>query len=106
MGPMTGRGAGFCGGYSAPGYASAGRGWGRGLGRGFGRGRGWWGWPGPGRRAFFGAPGYAPASPWGAWEITPEEELGYLKGQAAALKDELDAITRRVGELEHEGGEG
>jgi len=36
MGPMTGRAAGFCAGYSVPGYANPilGRGW-------FGRGRGW-----------------------------------------------------------------
>ena len=39
-GPMTGRGAGFCAGYSMPGYANpiSGRGW-----FGFGRGRGWFG---------------------------------------------------------------
>lgn len=54
QGPMTGRGAGYCGGYSGPGYANPqpgwgwygygmGRGWGRGAGRGWGRGmgRGW-----------------------------------------------------------------
>ena len=61
MGPMTGRAAGFCAGYPAPGYANPmpgrrfgygmvsrfgwlfgrGRGWGRGrgFGRGFGRAR-------------------------------------------------------------------
>ena len=38
MGPMTGRGAGYCAGYGVPGYMnSIGGG---GLGRGFGRGRG------------------------------------------------------------------
>ena len=49
MGPMTGRGAGFCAGYPNPGYMSlyggrypyGGLGLGRGWGRGFGRGRGW-----------------------------------------------------------------
>jgi len=49
MGPMTGRGAGFCTGFGRPGFASPayGRGWfnlnrgsGRGAGRGIGRGRG------------------------------------------------------------------
>ncbi|MCK4450947.1 MAG: DUF5320 domain-containing protein, partial [Anaerolineae bacterium] len=48
MGPMTGRAAGFCAGYDAPGYVNAipgrgfwGRGW-RGGGRGWGGGgRGW-----------------------------------------------------------------
>jgi len=47
MGPMTGRGAGYCAGFGRPGFASpiAGRrwfgyGW-RGRGRGRGRGFGW-----------------------------------------------------------------
>ena len=105
MGPMTGRAAGFCAGYNVPGYANPVGGFGRGLGRGFGRGLGWWRWGGLARGTFYGAPGYVPGSPWGAWPITKEEELDYLKGQASALKDELDAITRRVGELESEGGE-
>ena len=59
MGPMTGRGAGYCAGFGQPGFANPvprrgwfglGFGWrrqygypyvGRGLGRGRGRGRGW-----------------------------------------------------------------
>ena len=40
-GPMTGRAAGYCAGYSLPGYMNPvegyGGGWGRGRGRGFGR---------------------------------------------------------------------
>lgn len=62
LGPMTGRAAGFCAGFGAPGFANAGpgdpyyaygygRGYGRGIGRrafgrGFGRGlgRGWRRW--------------------------------------------------------------
>ena len=66
LGPMTGRGAGFCTGFGRPGFASTmpgypypygygyltqarprwGYGFGRGLGRGFGRGfgRGWRRW--------------------------------------------------------------
>ena len=48
MGPMTGRGLGYCAGYNAPGYMNAvgGRGWGMGFGRGWGGG-GWgggWRW--------------------------------------------------------------
>jgi len=37
MGPMSGRGMGFCAGYQAPGYAGTGFGWrcGGGRGRGF-----------------------------------------------------------------------
>ena len=52
MGPMTGRAAGYCAGYSVPGYMNPipGRGfWGRGrgfgwFGRGRGGGRGWRNW--------------------------------------------------------------
>lgn len=42
-GPMTGRGLGYCAGYSAPGFMHGGwgRGFGRGWGRGWGRGMGW-----------------------------------------------------------------
>jgi hypothetical protein len=63
LGPMTGRGAGYCAGFGMPGFYNPmpggyggygfglGRGWGRGrgfgIGRGrgggWGRGRGWWG---------------------------------------------------------------
>jgi len=129
MGPMTGRGAGFCAGNAAPGFATApgrgygmgyGRGWGRGFGaglgrgfgfgRGFGRGYGWRAWGGP----YWGAPAYSAAgpswtpqaapwrNPWGVAEISREEELEYLREQAAALKGELDAIGQRVSELETE----
>jgi len=43
MGPMTGRGAGFCAGYSAPGFMNpVGGRLGLGLGRGRGPGRGMW----------------------------------------------------------------
>ncbi len=46
MGPMTGRGAGFCAGFNVPGFMNAvsgrgGMGFGRGRGRGFGMGMGW-----------------------------------------------------------------
>ena len=77
MGPMTGRGAGYCAGFSVPGYMNAGPGWGyrSGFGRGFGPGfgpgygRGWgrgFGRRGFGRRAgWSGVPyGYGP---WGRW---------------------------------------
>ena len=56
MGPMTGRAAGYCAGYSVPGFMNPipGRGFG-GLGMGFGRGRGLWGYGrGVGRGTGFG----------------------------------------------------
>jgi len=108
MGSMTGRGAGYCAGFGQPGYATPGPGrgiaFGRGCGRGFGRGFGWraWGYRGavaPGAGAY--------AGPWGARQVTREEELDYLRSQAGMLKDELDAISGRLRDLEGEssGGE-
>jgi hypothetical protein len=104
MGPMTGRGAGYCAGYSAPGYANPvygrGAGFGRGLGRGFGRGlgRGFGRAAGPfaGGYPYYGAPYPAPYAP----AIAPEKEADMLKQQAAGLKEELDAVNARVKELE------
>jgi len=106
MGPMTGRAAGYCAGYDVPGYMNPvpGRGFGLGFGRGWGRG---WRW----RHWFYatGLPGwarfgYAPA--WGAPPVyaapTPEQELDALKQQAEWLKGQLDAITKRMAELEKE----
>ena len=105
MGPMTGRGAGYCAGYGAPGYANPipGRGFGMGRRRG-GGGRGW-------RHQYYatGLPGwarfgYAPAwanSPYAA-PPAPEQETEFLKAQADALKQQLDAVSRRIAELEQE----
>jgi len=102
MGPMTGRGAGYCAGYDAPGYANPMPG--RGFGMGWGRGRGWGGGRGRGRGRFgyapaWGAPPAAAYSPYGA-PPTPEQETGFLKSQAEMLKEELDAISQRIAELE------
>jgi len=88
MGPMTGRRAGYCAGFDAPGYGY-GMGWGRG---GFVGGRGW-------RHRFFatGRPG------WMAFEYGPpptgEQELSGLKQEAEWLKGQLEAINRRIDEL-------
>lgn len=121
MGPMTGRGAGYCAGYGAPGYASPipGRGFGMGRGPGMGRGRGGGGRGWRHRYYATGLPGwarsgYAPA--WGAppdWSYGPyaappmrpftrEQETEFLKAQADALKQQLDAIGQRIAELEKE----
>ena len=110
MGPMTGRGAGYCGGYEAPGWANPvpGRGFGLGWGRGGGGGRGWrhrnWyyatGLPGWARY------GYGPA--WGAWggsyppAPSREQEAEALRQQAEWLKQQLDAIGQRIEELSTE----
>jgi len=44
------------------------------------------------------ATGYTPFAP----PMSKEEELGYLKGQAEAIKDELEQIEARVRDLESE----
>ena len=105
LGPMTGRAAGYCAGYSAPGYASpvGGRGFfGNGRGRG-GGGRGWrnrfyaTGTPGWGRRNLFpGTYGYGSA----ASEMTSEAEAKILKEQAEFMQKEISVINDRIKELE------
>jgi len=101
MGPMTGRGVGYCGGYGVPGYASPmpGRGFGMGWGRGC-RG-GWWrgrGWARFGYEPAWGAPPAAPYGPYAA-APTPEQMTEVLKAQAEWLKEQLDAISQRITEL-------
>ncbi len=118
MGPMTGRAAGYCAGYPAPGYANPilGRGYGFGFGRGFGRGGGGWGrrnmfyatgltgwqragygYPSMGSYGLgatnYGVPYTAPAAP------TKEQELEMLKGQAEYMEDVLAGVNKRIQEL-------
>ncbi len=106
-GPRTGRGAGFCAGYEAPGYANPafGRGYGMGGGRGRGGGHGWRHWfhatglPGWMRAGGGGQGRYA------GWEpsfspMSREGELEELKAQAAFFKESIQAIENRIGELE------
>ena len=125
MGPMTGRAAGFCAGYDAPGYANAipgrgfwGRGW-RGGGRGWGGGgRGWrhmyyatglpgWmrfgygQWPAPQMTAAWGAGPWAPGAP-APGAMPREQELQMLKDYAEALKAQLDEISARIEGFEKE----
>jgi len=103
MGPMSGRGMGFCGGYATPGWAYPGPGrrfFGRG-GRGGGGGYGW-------RHQY-----YATRSPtvprWARGGISPayappsrEQEIETLKGEAEWLREQLDAINRRMDQLSQE----
>ncbi len=102
LGPMTGRGAGYCAGYSVPGYMNPipgrgffgrGRGWfGRGGGRGWGRGYYATGFPGWGD---YGAPVY-PYRP----ELEPEEEMNLLREEAKFLKQQLEDIQSHIDTLE------
>jgi len=84
MGPMTGRGAGYCGGYEAPGRANPIPGRGGGASH-----RNWYyatGVPGWGYGPYGGAP-------------SREEETEFLRQQAEWLKQQLDAIGQRIEEL-------
>ncbi len=104
MGPMTGRGAGYCAGFDRPGYANP-IPW-RGLGAwgGRGGGRGWrncyyaTGLPGWARAgyapAWGGAPYQAPQAP------APEQEATMLRAQAQNLRTALENIEKRLQELE------
>jgi hypothetical protein len=111
MGPMTGRGAGYCGGYGMPGFVNRGVGGGfapRGgpgwFGHGGGRGhRNWFwatgltGW----QRAAMGWPGAygfpAPAMP---YQATAEQELEALRSQVTLMEDGVKAAQERIRELE------
>ncbi len=116
LGPMTGRGAGFCAGYSVPGFmnpipASGAWGWGRGRGgwgRGFGFGRGrWYGAAMYGGSAAFGAQ-YASSYAYGAPIVPPyaplsgEQEKEVLKSQMESFEKTLEGIRKRIAELEAE----
>ncbi|MBL7081537.1 MAG: DUF5320 domain-containing protein [Candidatus Omnitrophica bacterium] len=106
LGPMTGRAAGYCAGYSVPGYMNPipGRGYfggGRGFaGRGGGRGRRNWyyatglsGWA----RAAQGLPAWGGG---GSGVSSPQQEADFLKQQAQAIQEELKSINQRITELE------
>jgi hypothetical protein len=92
MGPMTGRGAGFCGGFAAPGYANP-------IGYGFGRGRGF-------KRMFYAAGlpewarfGYHNIN--GTYFASGADEKEFLKRQAELLENQLDDVKKRLGELDN-----
>ncbi|GEM_PF-1414937 len=57
--------------------------------------RPWWGGP------YYGAPAWGAYTPWGM--ATPEAELAALRAQADWLRRELEAIERRIEELEGAG---
>ena len=91
MGPMSGRGAGFCAGNGVAGYAGGFCGMGRGAGLGRGNGRrnmflatGLTGW----QRATGGAPALAVP--------TKAQEVDALKGQAEYLENALAEIKQRM----------
>lgn len=105
-GQMTGRAAGYCADYPAPGYMNPipGRGYGRGMG--WGRGRGWHNWyHATGYPGLAGASGVLPAPYAGVPfypSITPQMELESLKAQAEQFQGVLKNLNERIAELESE----
>lgn len=102
FGPRTGRGAGYCAGYDRPGYSNPGPGYGMGYGGRFGGRGGSWG-GGRGWRHWY----YATGQPYWArtmsYPTEPDvQELDTLKQEAAWLKEQLDAIHKRIDSLESE----
>lgn len=104
LGPMTGRTAGYGGGYGVPGYMNPISG--RGFGPGFGGGRGRWGGGGHGWRHWYyatGLPGGLRSGWWGvppySAAATPAAERQYLEDLAKSLQGQLDDIKKRLDEL-------
>ncbi|MBM4094847.1 MAG: hypothetical protein FJ276_36370 [Planctomycetes bacterium] len=105
MGPMTGRGAGYCAGAVAPGDANRMPGGGF-VGRGRGGGRGW-------RHRFYatGVPGWARQEVQGSDTATTadapaamsrQQELELLKQQAQQAADALEHLRQRINDLASE----
>ena len=104
QGPMTGRGMGYCAGYSSPGFNNPGPGYsGRGLGfggptsvnlRGAGRGRGM----GMASRGFRGWG--MPVNSYTQQPISQTDEKKVLEDQKEILQEELDLLKERIAQLE------
>ena len=107
MGPMTGRGAGYCAGFGIPGFMNPtprfgmGRGYGRGRvgggmdfarGRGYGRGFG---------RFAYGYPAWMPQSIEFLGRDAPsaETEMQIIENRAKALTEELEFLKKRLEEI-------
>ena len=103
---MTGRAAGYCAGYTVPGYVNPRRGYGRGFGRGWGRGwcRGWYVYP-PSAVVQTAYPQVIPLPQTPEQEVTAlenyhkdlveekadlEKEMGTIKARIEALKTKLE----------------
>ena len=98
MGPMTGRGAGFCASFAVPGYMNPIPG----FGLGFGRGRG-------SRRMYYltGIPGwvrygYPYVYPYAGVNVPVKDEKEILKQQAEFLQNQLNQVKKRLDSLDDE----
>ena len=97
MGPMTGRGAGFCAGYSIPGSMNpvqgrCGTGFGRGRGRGYGMGMGC-------RNGWTNQSVQVASQPVTNMQL---DELSLLKNQAQHYMNALQSINDRISAFEAE----
>ena len=103
QGPMSGRGAGLCAGFTEPGYwnASPGRFGGRGprFGPGFGRGRGHGVGFGMGRGMGYRWQANAPIYPYSP-PYPAKDEAEMLSQQAQNLEAHLNEIKERLAKLE------
>ena len=95
MGPMTGRGMGYCAGYAAPGYMSGGYGMGRGRG-GVGRGRGYRRMQTMPVQPMWEYAGYPAGQPYPAVDEKEalKHQADYLEKQLSAVRDRLDSLDK------------
>lgn len=97
LGPMTGRAAGYCAGYNAPGYANPIPRRGMGFSRGFrGRGFGWRRWN------FIPDVAIEPVTqpyPAESVNLNKEQEKKILEAEKAEIEAELKAVEKRLKEL-------
>ena len=114
MGPMTGRGAGFCAGYGVPGQMPGSGFAGFGFGHGGGRGhRNWFHATGLTRwqRGFGAGPYMRGTMPFGGYDdpqyappvypqFTKEDRVNDLKAHASHLEGMLDDIKKQIESLE------
>lgn len=94
FGPMTGRKAGYCAGFSTPGFANLGR-----NRRFLGRGHGW-------RHCFYetGLPYWARKNYYLNKNVFNEEEI--LKKEADYLTEQLDKLKERLNQIRKQKKEG
>ena len=93
MGPMTGRGLGYCNNFENPGFtkginggeAGFRRGFGRSFGRGYGRG--------------FGNQGFSNYPNYPVQQYSAKDEEKYLESEMDTLKNELKTMEARLSEL-------
>ncbi len=114
-GPMSGRGAGYCAGYGAPGYANPSYGRGFGSGGGGRGGRGWRhryyatgvpGWAAYGPAPGFGWPAPIAAPPQaGPVAMSKDDEIEALRRQAGSFEEALAGIQEGLAELSSDDGE-